>query len=196
MGIDHVWFLDLENPDEPVVLGVGAGRGWLTSVLVHDERAYTFGFDLDIFDVSVCFADELCIPDCDGKDCGDDGCGGSCGGSCGGCGSGADEGCFEGHCETCPEAECSSNVCSADGLSKGGGCTTGPSGCTETNWMPCNFEGGPGSTCYLWTDPEGTERSACSCEGSWTSCNAAKIKACCPPGAECQVFSETSTGCR
>ena len=27
----------------------------------------------------VCFEDQCCIPDCDGKDCGDDGCGGSCG---------------------------------------------------------------------------------------------------------------------
>ena len=47
----------------------------------------------------ICFEDVCCTPDCEGKDCGDDGCGGSCGE----CGAEWEE-CAEGACEElCPD---------------------------------------------------------------------------------------------
>lgn len=42
---------------------------------------------------AICFEDKCCTPDCDGKDCGDDGCGGSCGTCTGG------KSCVQGQCE-------------------------------------------------------------------------------------------------
>ena len=55
----------------------------------------------------VCFNDGCCLPDCEGLECGDDGCGGTCG-ECG-------EGCFcaDGECDcsgNCPEDGCSEGV--------------------------------------------------------------------------------------
>ena len=82
-------------------------------------------------DSTVCFEYECCAPDCDGKECGDNGCGGVCGGcdpgyicnaaqlceecipACDGkeCG---DDGCG-GQCGECPEGEsCQTGLCVGD----------------------------------------------------------------------------------
>jgi hypothetical protein len=68
----------------------------------------------------VCFAGECCVPDCDGKECGSDGCGGVCGVEEGdkvdGCK--VDEQCIDGECEvggTC-ESECETGDTICDGL--------------------------------------------------------------------------------
>ncbi len=51
--------------------------------------------------------EDVCVPDCDGKECGDDGCGGQCG-SCPGCGDQCDEG-------SCEFAACNGKDCGDDG---------------------------------------------------------------------------------
>ena len=65
------------------------------------------------------FCDQ-CIPSCDGKTCGDDGCGGSCG-DCG-CG----ERCVDGRCEF---NACDGRTCGPDGC--GGVCEPNACGCGE-----------------------------------------------------------------
>jgi hypothetical protein len=62
----------------------------------------------------ICKVDECvedCEPSCDGKECGDDGCGGSCGG-CGACGTE----CANGNCEftACIDAECGNDGCGGE----------------------------------------------------------------------------------
>ncbi len=138
---------------------------------------------------AVCLGTQCCVPDCVDKLCGRNGCGGTCG-ACG-----DSEGCFDGACSACPEVDWEADPCSPDGLSQNGGFTEGDSGCMEVNWMPCAWDGGPGSTCYHWTTPDGDTAGACSCEGNWTSCNTSYIRGCCSPNTTCQRFSETSTGC-
>ena len=57
----------------------------------------------------ICFDDNCCFPQCDGRECGDDGCGGSCG-SC----PNPNDFCEEGqcHCEPCcDDKECGDNCC-------------------------------------------------------------------------------------
>jgi formylglycine-generating enzyme required for sulfatase activity len=56
----------------------------------------------------VCTAEQCCLPDCEGKDCGSDGCGGSCG-ICNACG----EECLTGLCTftACEGKECGSDNC-------------------------------------------------------------------------------------
>ncbi len=97
-------------------------------------------------DWCLCGAKPACIPDCSGKTCGDDGCGGSCGG-CAGQGQ-----CLAGQCVACAPQTCASSLLEcgsghADGCGgtfscagacppglacDGGFCGTAPKPCTAT----------------------------------------------------------------
>jgi hypothetical protein len=76
------------------------------------------------YDPEYAFYDCLCKPVCDGRTCGDDGCGGSCGE----CGQGSY--CDFGQCQACG---CSGKQCGDDGC--GGSCGT----CSDGEF--CNWEG-------------------------------------------------------
>ncbi len=75
-----------------------------------------------------------CIPDCSGKQCGDDGCGGSCGACLNWCYPGCETGepyedpslCHEGHCAQVCCPNCCGKECGPDGC--GGVCGTCPAG--------------------------------------------------------------------
>ncbi len=118
--------------------------------------------------IGVRCARDQCIPDCDGVECGDDGCGGTCGicagvqdlctggvcvcqplcdgmecgdDGCGGsCGdcTGFQEGCVDGACECIPA--CDGRACAADGC--GGDCgTCGDGSACDDNYGLCVPEG-------------------------------------------------------
>ena len=95
------------------------------------ENCGTCGDDCSCALNEVCHDNECCAPDCDGKECGNDGCSGSCGScsdgeictgeglcctpDCGGKACG-DDGCG-GSCEDCGEGmECSNGYCLSDGF--------------------------------------------------------------------------------
>ena len=82
----------------------------------------------------VCFDGSCCQPACDGKDCGDDGCGGECG-ECGGL-------CQDG---TCCLPDCDGKVCGGDGC--GGEC--GPD-CTDG--LDCTSDACIDGTCKFEID--------------------------------------------
>ena len=106
-----------------------------------------------------CGAQCGCVPNCQGKQCGADGCGGSCGqcppgtqcnnqGQCGGpnaCGNGW---CQQGqgeNCKTCPQdcgpcAACGDGECWGDGES----CITCPQDCGACAGSCCQAQNGPG----------------------------------------------------
>lgn len=107
-----------------------------------------------------------CVSPCEGKECGDDGCGGSCGS----CGIGPQWSCVAGKCVCTPQ--CAGAVCGKDGC--GGSCGTCPAGqvcaggkCVAQPCIPqCTArqcgDGGcpdqpdacgvcpPGQTCSMW----------------------------------------------
>jgi formylglycine-generating enzyme required for sulfatase activity len=74
---------------------------------------------------------DTCTPNCDGKDCGDDGCGGSCGG-CTKCG----EKCLQGECLYAP---CIGRECGPDGC--GGLCGECDQGACNVNYGLCADSG-------------------------------------------------------
>jgi len=86
-----------------------------------DSRCFECIPDSDILTVDLCPDGEYvpCLPDCDGKECGDDGCGGVCG-TC----PGADDVCEEGKCNPPCEPDCDGKECGDDGC--GGVCGTCP----------------------------------------------------------------------
>ncbi|MFH1529930.1 MAG: discoidin domain-containing protein [Pseudomonadota bacterium] len=118
----------------------------------------------------------VCSPDCTGKDCGDDGCGGSCGACAGSPGST----CVDGRC-VC-EPRCEGGRCGDDGC--GGTCPACPGGrqCAE-GWCVCAGEVcgeaccSPGTTCYAGScctpSCEGRECGDDSCGGSCGTCSTA-----------------------
>ena len=101
---------------------------------------------------------EVCLPDCDGKTCGDDGCGGICGE----CPPGY--ACGDGLCECMPN--CNGKECGTDGC--GGDCGQCPEG------HICTDEG----LCLCVPD---CENKACGNDGCDGSCGT------CLPGYECTV---------
>jgi hypothetical protein len=125
------------------------------------------GIELGQNDVVYCeFNNEgECVPDCSGKECGDDGCGGSCG-TCD-----PNEICNAGVCECVPD--CSGKECGDDGC--GGSCGT----CNDAN--VCTDDTCDSYTCDYTpnTDPCNdndacTEKDVCSggtCSGSPITCN-------------------------
>ncbi|MGM0576021.1 MAG: hypothetical protein ACQEXJ_09855 [Myxococcota bacterium] len=89
-----------------------------------------------IFDTVVLVDDVTpCAPDCTGKECGDDGCGGTCGA----CAS--DDVCIEGACCT---PSCLGKACGGDGC--GGSCGT----CDDAN--ACTLESCVDGACYYTPD--------------------------------------------
>ncbi len=97
-----------------------------------------------------------CIPVCDGKECGDDGCGGSCG-ECAGSGVCLSDG-------TCMcIADCKGKECGGDGC--GGDCGTCPEG------EGCN----PAGKCQCTPDCEGKECGDNGCGGKCGACESGAV---------------------
>ena len=148
-----------------------------------------------------------CTPDCTGKECGDDGCGGTCGS----CGTGPQWSCVSGKCICTPY--CAGAVCGKDGC--GGLCGTCPAGqvcaggkCVSTPCVPdctakqCGDGGCPdqpnacgvcpaGLTCGIWGQCTGClpqcAGKSCGddgCGGSRGTCPAAQE---CNPAGQCVV---------
>ena len=140
---------------------------------------------------AVCFAEACCTPQCNGKVCGDDGCGGTCGncdncgeecidgacsftncegkncgpngcgGSCGDC-TGPQEQCVEGEC-IC-ESTCSGRQCGDDGCGGScGECETGT--CSEEHYacVPSGWVVVPGDD--FWMGSPGDENCRQDIEG-------------------------------
>jgi len=129
---------------------------------------------------AVCFAELCCVPDCEGKECGSDGCGGSCGT----CGDGmiCDAVAFE--CTDCPpESQCNAGekVCEGDfGYLQ---CASDPA-CPGINIWPATAKACPfgkecsGGDCVCppdWCIAHGYECGNSLCDG--TSCGT------CPEGS-------------
>ena len=93
----------------------------------------------------------VCEPDCEGKDCGDDGCGGSCG-EC----TGNQSLCVQGDCICVPD--CEGKECGDDGCG---------SGCDE---CPGELDVCVGGTCVCQPDCEGRVCGDDGCEGSCGEC--------------------------
>ena len=106
--------------------------------------------------------EDICVPDCKGKNCGDDGCGGNCG-ECTGCKSV----CSEGQCEAQPQADsgCFDNdiywkdSCGAWGekATECGerGCNPGSEVCAECEEICSGSECGTQGDCNCGTCPDG-----------------------------------------
>ena len=73
----------------------------------EDEDCLSCALDCVCADGEVCLLGECCAPDCDGKECGDDGCGGQCG-NCGINGICLDSLCCE---KQCADLECGDDGC-------------------------------------------------------------------------------------
>ena len=134
------------------------------------------------------YVQDVCIPECDGKECGPDGCGGQCG-QCSG-----QDACVDGACVCQPE--CDGKACGGDGC--GGNCGTCPAGescdggqcvvtCGDgqcgTGEDQCNCPGdctgGCAGCCDGTTCQGGTSNTQCGKDGaSCTNCTSA--------GKECQ----------
>ena len=111
---------------------------------------------------------DACVPDCAGRECGDDGCGGACG-DC----FARNRGNFctaDGHCVWADPPDCNGKVCGPDGM--GGICGTCPQyeACSAdgTTCLPCVPDCG-GKEC----GPDGcggTCPSSCACDNSIEIC--------------------------
>ncbi|MBM4372523.1 MAG: hypothetical protein FJ098_12760 [Deltaproteobacteria bacterium] len=115
----------------------------------------------------VCHGDQCCVPQCEGKECGDDGCGGSCG-TC----PAVAPVCDQGTCALECHPACDGKECGPDGC--GGSCGPCPGGvCLEE----------PGLCCQ--PDCEGKECGPDGCGGSCGSC---------PEGAVCLEWGACCAG--
>ena len=119
--------------------------------------------------------DELtCTPECDGKVCGDDGCGGSCGS----CPSG--ELCDAGACQSGPcMPDCEGKVCGADGC--GGSCGS----CPESQF--CTDAG----LCEQGACTSDCEGKVCGDDGCGGSCGMCPAGESCTDQGDCKVTSCT-----
>lgn len=140
---------------------------------------------------------EPCVPDCNGKSCDGDGCGGSCGA----CGSG--EACSAGACECAPQ--CSGKVCGTDGC--GGTCGTcasneacnagacecvpecsgkscGPDGCGQSCGSCDTDEACQGGACVCVPQCGGQECGDDGCGGSCGGCGTSQV---CDAAGSCQA---------
>lgn len=121
-------------------------------------------------DVAADAADDICVPDCAGKDCGDDGCGGSCGSVPRG------TNCVDGR--TCCAPDCYNKECGLDGA--GGYCGNGdpePQGCPEG--LVCS-DGVCGEPCFPHCD-----EMQCGDDGCGGSCGTCPCDTCNPEAISC-----------
>jgi len=136
----------------------------------------------------VCFEEHCCAPDCMGKQCGDDGCGGTCGTCI------ADEKCVGGSCLECQtNADCTKEgeVCSGgECIPSGPACGDGECNGEET-MCDCPDDCGtcPGCCDAAGVCKGGDELDACGKNGA--DCDACNADEACDDG-ECQ---ETQTEC-
>jgi hypothetical protein len=108
---------------------------------------------------------EICTPNCNGKECGDNGCGGMCGV----CPNGFD--CIEGLCikECNPTAGCFGKECGPNGC---------PHGCMENGTEEC----GPFGACPEGTLCDPNENMCVPCSGNCGQCSEGEY---CAPGYIC-----------
>jgi len=119
----------------------------------------------------VCMWDTCCAPDCNGKECGDDGCGGTCGSCDDGCSCTAQGQCA-GECGCIPD--CNGKECGPDGCgSECGECSKG-----ET----CNDNG----ICELICPPSCKDKE-CGDDGCGGECGECPAGEICLPGGICQA---------
>lgn len=84
-----------------------------------------------------CLPCDACVPDCTGRQCGQDGCGGTCG-TC----EGAARFCVDGQCVMGDPPMCDGKMCGADGM--GGSCGSCPDGWECTGGLCSPVGGGCG----------------------------------------------------
>lgn len=142
---------------------------------------------------AACHNEACCWPDCEGLECGDDGCGDNCG-TCP-----ASHTCVNGQCLCQPS--CGLKECGPDGC--GGDCGTCPEQTTCVNgFCVCqtNCEGrncgddGCGGSCGACEDTDSCVDGVCTCtpacEGRECGPNGCGgLCGTCPPGSPCQTFS-------
>ena len=156
-----------DTPGAPETLDAGGAR---------DAEARDFGGpDLGPAEVvrPDVFAADVCSPRCDGRVCGDDGCGGSCG-AC----PGPQDRCVEGRCEC--EPACGPNRCGPDGC--GGAC---PLVCADAfaELDPCELaECGPDGACRRERTPP---PDCCLATAECSDGDPETVDTCAVPGGPC-----------
>ncbi len=129
----------------------------------------------------------VCVPDCDGRSCGDDGCDGTCG-TCGDgrvCGGGGSCLC-EGGAVTCgdacvdlrtDEANCGTceNACTAGEMCFAGECTTDTVCTPDCTGRTCGSDGCDGVCGDCGADNVCVEGGVCECSGDAVSCDGACV---------------------
>ncbi len=139
----------------------------------------------------VCHKYQCCTPDCDGKTCGPDGCGGQCG-SCPGNGD-----CVLGNCVAC-QPKCDGKSCGPDGCGGECGDCPDPKVCAQGKCLDslcagqCGggpFKDGAGKDCYC--DDQCTELGDC-CAGACVACP--DNKGCCKPSCEGKKCGDNGCG--
>jgi hypothetical protein len=141
----------------------------------------------------------LCVGNCEGKNCGDDGCGGSCG-TCSGAAV-----CQGGRC-TCPtgRVQCAGRCCDRGQICVAGNCLAGQGTCPNgaDSCLGENISCNQNATCVCFQTPEG--RTRCGQprlpETECGNCtNSATCEAAFPgtPGIFCAVYTigPASCGC-
>ena len=121
---------------------------------------------------------EECNPDCQGKECGDDGCDGSCG-KC----EGPQEGCVEGMCVECEE-QCTVGEKGCTSPDSRWECIPGPEGCA----VQADWECAPDTTCV------NGECSACVPDCEWKQCGTDGCGGICGK-CPCEGCSAAATTC-
>ena len=132
---------------------------------------------------TTCFQGTCCTPECEGKACGDDGCGGSCGA----CDQG--ESCDEGVCACTPQ--CEGKTCGDDGCGGTCGacddnafCDGGVCVCTPECGDAMCGDDGCGGSCGACPSDNACEAGVCigPCTPGETRCNAGSVEVCNPDG--------------
>ncbi len=160
----------------------------------------------------VCNLEDMCCwPDCDGKECGEDGCGGSCGecddgklctedGACGCEYEGCDgacceegEGCIDG---VCCQPDCEGKECGDDGCGQSCGDCLELYACSDEGLCACEFEFCGGACCG---EGEVCAEGLCclpDCEGKVCGLDSCGVASCgeCNDGYDCAV-TEDGTEC-
>ncbi|RLD10090.1 MAG: hypothetical protein DRI44_06920, partial [Chlamydiae bacterium] len=118
-------------------------------------------------------SNNCCLPNCAGKECGDDGCGGSCG-SCG-----INETCTTGICE-CDYVECDGTCCSSGQVCYSDVCCT-PQTCIDQSYECGSQSDTCGGTIDCGTCGVNESCNSGTCECDYVECNGS----CCSSGQVC-----------